>query len=246
MFNYRKTLNLILALVLLASCTENTAEENDIVKSSDINETSLTIRENGKFHNEAILSILDKSKFNDPLITTGEVLKLMYYEMSSKYPDKFHKTDLSTLDQVFDFDQKYSDFKFDSEFYESLKSKIGKNNIEQNILSFLDKAFYEGQVTEKEFVAFDTKTGSSNIQIEIFKSYYEASEILWTQDAGKTFAINPTAKCDAASQVIIADAVGGTLIGILTGGAGGPLGGGAVSLAVRQAQIEEYGGGCIE
>jgi len=246
MFNYHKTLNLILALAFFVSCTENTVDENDIIKSSDIIKTSLTISENGKFHNEAILSILDKNEFIDPQITTGEVLKLMYNEMSSKYPNKFHTTDLSTLSQVFDFNQKYSDFKFDIEYYESLKAKAAKKNINEDVLKFLDQAFYERKITEKEFAALDAKTGSSNFQIEIFKSYFEASEILWTQDVEKTFKINPTAKCDAASQVIIADAVGGTLIGILTGGAGGPLGGGAVSLAVRQAQIEEYGGGCID
>lgn len=243
MSKYHKILNLLLVLVLLISCTQNSPEENVI---SEVKKTPLSINEHGKFHNEAILSILDKSELHDPKITIGEVLKLMSLEMSIKYPEKFSSVELTGLKKVFDFDQKYSDFKFDTNFYESLKSKIGKDNIEQDVLKFMDKAFYEGKIAEKDFASFTSKTDVSKTQIETFISYYEASEMLWTKDVGKAFAINPTAKCDPSSQVIIADAVGGTLIGILTGGAGGPLGGGAVSLAVRQAQIEEYGGGCIE
>ena len=244
MSNYHKTLNLILVLALLLSCSQNNPEENSL---SELKTVPLSINDHGTFHNEAILSILDKTDLDDEQITMGEILRLMSEEMSNKYSEKFSASDLHPLKQVFDFDQNFSDFKFNAKCYESLKSTIGKENIDDHLLKIMDKAFYENEFSPKDFSTISSKTESKHWQFEIFKSYYTASEQLWTEQVGKEYLVKSTLKgCDPASQVIIADAVGGTLIGILTGGAGAPLGGGAVSLAVRQAQIEEYGGGCID
>lgn len=244
MSNYHKTLNLILMLVFLFSCNKNNQEESSLSQSRVV---PLSISDHGTFHNEAILTILEKTDMEVEQVTMGEVLRLMSEEMSKKHPEKFSASVLHPLKQIFDFDQNFSDFKFDIKYYESLKAIIGKENIDVNLLDIMDKAFYKNEFSPKDFSTISSKTESKHWQLEIFKSYYTASEQLWTQQVGKEYLVKSTSKgCDPSSQVIIADAVGGTLIGILTGGAGAPLGGGAVSLAVRQAQIEEYGGGCIE
>ena len=242
-----KTIHIIFICVfssIFVACTNESRIESP---SEEAGSKKITIEEHGVFHNEAILSVIENSTSSRSQETLGSVLHIMKERMTKKYPGKFKNLTINELKDILDFDQRLSDFKYDADFYEKLKAKVGKEKIEKEILVLLDKAFYEGHISEEDFPNTSLQNERLHTQFEIFKSYYYASEELWTKKVGEVYNIDQSHKgCDPTSQVILADAIGGTLIGIFTGGVGAPAGGGAVSLAVRTAQLEEYGGGCIE
>ena len=169
--------------------------------------------------------------------------------MKQLHPNEFSNVDYTAINLIFDVNQNIGDFKYDDLFFEKIKNIAVNNGAETEMIKFITEAYYNNSLSPKEFLKFKTTSKNSNAieQMAIFESFYYSSEELWTKTAPKKFLVNNNLSnkgCDAASQVIVADAVVGFFGALLTG-PGGVLAGGAASLLVRTAQVEESNGGCI-
>lgn len=242
-----KYLNKIVLVTILSFTLISFNEKEDL----NLYEKSIIdIEDYGEFHNEAVLSILNNSSVNENLqdLTMMDLLREMESKMVKLHPEIFSNVDYSKINKVIDLDKKISDFKYDNKFYESLK-KVGlENGAELNMVNYVDNMYYNNGELSDSFQSKNSVTNSNfQGQYEIFMSFYNSSEKLWTNEAPEDFLFkaNYTSKtgCDPQSQVIVADAAVGFFGALLTG-PGGVLLGGAASLLVRHQQIDNNGG-CI-
>ena len=215
-------------------------------------EKKLSVENYGKIHNEAVLELInlnEKSKSNEDLIKT---MSLLISEMNSDYfsnnsYDKIAKYFSSTATK----NNKNTSFDFRL-FYTEIKNDAILQGVSEELINFYDDMFNEFLSNENrtlvksmDYYKSKLKNDKEIRSFEIFNSIYKNSKKLWTETAPKKYLLkNKSLRrgCDQDQQVILADAIAGGILSLLTGPAGA-LGGGAASYLVREQQIQS--GGCI-
>lgn len=235
---------LSIAFTIIISCSTSQTEQEVLS-----NQIQLKTTDYGRYHNESILSIISSNTGENSFKTIGGLIEAMETEMKQLHPTEFSNVDYTAINLIFDVDQNIADFKYDDLFFEKIKKLAVNSGAETEMIKFITEAYYTNSVSSKEFLKFKTTSKNRNAleQMAIFESFYYSSEELWTKTAPKKYLINNNLSnkgCDAASQIIVADAVVGFFGALLTG-PGGVLAGGAASLLVRTAQVEESNGECI-
>mgnify|MGYP000327261383 CR=1 FL=1 len=242
-----KSINLCLLFLTLFTIMSCTTPNTDIeIQTSPI---QLDVENYGNYHNEAVLSVIQSESSKNSIVTIGDLIKLMEDNMKRLHPEEFSSIDYTAINQIFDLNQNIDDFNYNDKFFNKLVELGTKNGVVPEMVKFITDAYYNNRILSKGFseLNLSSKDTKFSDQMKIFESFYNASKELWTNDATYKYLLKnnfQTALCDPNSQVILADAVVGFFGALLTG-PGGVLVGGAASLIVRTAQVEEENGGCI-
>lgn len=229
---------------------------NDDINNTDVS-TELSAEDYGKIHNEVVIELINSKIENQ---NNQELLKSMTLKMSEKYPTLFNINDYKKISKYFSAGvSRYSskneqdEFKF-NETYTLLRQDVLEKGASEDIINFYDDMFnqfkspYANKSSEKTLEYYKSKlVNHKEIKsYEIFNSIYMNSKELWTKTAPKEYLLNSNLLrrgCDPDQQVILADAIAGGLLSLISG-PGRALGGGAASYLVREQQIQN-GGGCI-
>ncbi len=213
---------LFLSLIFL-TCNKN--EELNISTVQKIKQ--IQPEQFGRFHNEAILELLNHPEYN---INDGikKKMLIMYELMSTKYPDFFYK-DLDMEYYISNFLEGFNIIDFS---YNELIEKVLKFDIDENLKEFI---LLGADTTYDKYLLIDRN------QLIIFNSVKDSSFDLWSNKAPNKYIIdqNSFAKaCDPTQQVIIADAAAS--LAFVWNPPVSIIAGAAASLLVREQQIQNY------
>lgn len=234
-------------LAVLFSCNGENLNDDRNVNSVK----KLTIEEYGKIHNESIVFLVNLDG-----ISGDNKFKLLYDEMNLNYPNIFSENLLDDVNYTIkkstynlsDINAKENvAFEFNT-LYSQLKSEAISNGASTNLINFYDDMYdnflqlnKSGNINKENIKNYKNNLDENEkINVDIFNSIYNASHNYWTSEAPSPYKITVIQKdCDPAMQMAFADAIAGGLLSLFTGPVG-PLGGGAVSMLVRQQQIDNY------
>lgn len=206
--------------------------------------------DSSKFHNEILEEYLSKYKDN-PTRNTFDLIRRLIDICLNLDDLKEYRKELNEMDnrkvalEIFGTEN-YREFEFYNRVDISLKSLEERKEITSDFVKIINKMVqgnYSPSKTLETIKSYKPKNESEKKYLNDFQIIYNQSVEFWGDYYGGEPKTNKVSGCDPAYQEYLADAAGGVVGGLLTGGIGAGLA--AVGYSALVHAMTEDNGGCI-